>query len=460
MRNRAIFFFTILSFLFCPAAPLAQQVNFTVRDEMMFMAIEQLSEEQQLPAGEIFSPPREEAISTSINQLEDRKQALDKPIEGSQTSMPQISKKSTPGTGLVGPYLKKTVSRLHPYLSARAALNDNVDKLRKKRSSLGYSTSAGIRSSYVTKARSSLNLDVVMRNAYFERHAEDNTQDLTVNSQYNFGVKRNTFSIANSYFTNYIADDSFGIKTDQQASYWEDALSLSWGKHFNRIGFDIGWARGETSYEDAYKTRDNARNALEIDQYLFIGKKTRLSLGYQYGNTNHERVPTSDKRSDSISLELAGVVSPKITGAFNMDYDTTDFKKGADSKTIGFGLGFAYRISNRSSLSLDLLHSVIDDTSGAISYSTEDSFGLSGSHRLAFNPRLSVNFSSTVLYKDFPKWEGSHNEYSIYGLGLGLSYAFRQWIDLSLSWNHSRKYSNIDTNYNQNTVVFTSSARF
>jgi hypothetical protein len=460
MRNRAIFFFAILAVLFCPAASLAQQVHFSARDEMMLMAVEQLSERQQLPAGEISFSSREEVISASINQLEDGKQALDKPIEEPQASIPQTSKKNTPGIGLVSSYLKKTISRIHPYLSAQATLNDNAGLSRKKRSSLQYITSAGVRTSYLTKARNSFNLDVFMNNAYYERHAEQNSQGLTVNSQYNFGVRRNTFSIGNSYFTNYIADDSFGIKTDLQRSYWADTLSLSWGKHFNRIGFDIGGARSESSYEDEYKTMDAATNSLGIGQYLFIGKKSRLSLGYYYRSTKHERVPTSDSRFDSFSLELAGVVSPKITGAFSINYDTSDLKEGIDSRTRDFGLGFAYRISNRSSLSLDLVHTVFDDTSGAMHYSTEDSFNLSVKHRLAFNPRLSLGFSSAVLFKDYPKWEGPHNDYSIYGLGLGLGYAFRQWLDLSLSWGHSRKYSNIDTNYNQNTVVFMSSARF
>jgi hypothetical protein len=459
MRNTAVFFFAVFTILFWPTASYAQQIDFSARDEIMLMAIEQLKEEQQLSGSEISFSSREEVISTAINQLEGNKQALDKPIEELKTSKPQTSKKETPGIGLVNSYLKKITSRLHPYLSAGAAFNDNVNSTRKKRSSLLYATSAGIRGSY-TKGVSSFNLNAIMNTTYYERIAAQNTQDLTVDTSFNFGVKRNTLAIANSYFTNYIAADNLGIKTDQQICYWTDALSLSWGKYFNRIGFDIGGIHSQTSYEDDYKTSDTTSDFFTIGQYLIIAKKTRLSLGYYYKRYKYEWTPASDWKTDSFSLELASVFSPKITGAFSVSYDTKNFKEGNDSRTRSFGLGFAYRISNRSNLSLGLNHVVYDEAYGVTDYSTEDAFGLSGMHRLAFNPRLSLSFQSSAAYKDYPKRQGPHNDFTMYSIGLGLNYAFRQWFDLSLSWQHSRKYSNIDTNYNQNGVLFTSTARF
>jgi hypothetical protein len=458
-RIRAIFFFAILAILSSSAA-YAQEVQFSVRDAMMLMAVEQLMESQPLPASEIPFSSREEVISSAINRLEESQEISGKPIEKFQVARPKSSKKGIPGVGLINSYLKKVTSRLHPYLSAQANFNDNADNSGKKRSSLGYSTSAGMRGSYITKGRNSFNIDAFMRNAYQERHAESNTQDLTVNSQFNFGVKRNTFSVANSYFTNYIADDDFGIKVDQLKQYWSDTLSLSWGKHFNRIGFDVGGAHSVTNYEDDYNTMDISSDSFGIAQYLFIGRKTRLSLGYYYKRTTNDRVPAEDTRTDSFSLELAGVVSPKITGAFNIGYDLLNIKVGRDTKTRDFGLSFAYRISNRSNLSLNLGHSIYDDSYAAANYYTDDTFSLSGKHRLAFNPRLSISFTNSVRYMNYHKLEGAHNNSITYGMGLGLTYAFRQWLDLSLSWAHTRLCSKISTDYNANAVTFSSSARF
>jgi hypothetical protein len=462
MRNEGVFFFVILAVLFCSAACYAQQLPFTLRDAMILMAVEQLEERQQFSEPAASFDSREKAISAVISQLGETPQPWDERKGPPPVSTPKVRRKKVPGIGLVDSVFKRIASRIHPYLSAQATLDDNVDLSRKKRSSLEYSTTAGVRGSYITKGANSFNLDVFMTNEYFERRAEQNTQNLTIYSQFNFGVKRNTFSITNSYSTNYIADDSFGVKTDQLARSWSDTLGLSWGKHFNRIGFDINAAHSLTSYEDDYKTNDNALDSFGIGQYLMIGRKTRLSLDYQYQRTKYERMPASDSRLDTFSLELAGVVSPKITGAFNIDYSLSDPKVGTDSKTRAFGLNFAYGISNRTNLSLNLVHTVFDDAVGAATYYTEDAFILSGQHRMAFNPRLSLNFLSEVVYTDYPKRQGTHNENTIYTVGLGLGYAFRQWLDLNLSWEHARKQSNIDTdiNYNQNTVLFTSTARF
>lgn len=323
-----------------------------------------------------------------------------------------------------------------------------------------HSTSIGVRGGYTAKGGNSFNIDVVMNNAYKERNSDSNSQDMTVNAHFNFGFKRNTFTIGNSYFTNYIDEEPFGVKTELQQHYWSDSVSVSWGRHFNRIGFDVGGAHSEACYEDAYKTKDVSSDSFGIAQYLFIGRKTRLSLGYHYRRAKYERMPGSDLRTDSFSLELAGVVSPKITGAFNVGYGISDIKTGKDSRTKDFGLSFAYRISNRTNLSWDLNHGIYNDSYAATNYSTEDSFSFSGKHRLAFNPRLSLSFSGSAFYTDYPKIDGPRNYVKNYGVGLGLGYAFRKWLDLSLSWSHTRRYSNIGTNYNRNTVVFTSSARF
>jgi|GEM_PF-3113645 len=462
MRNTSLFFFVILGILFCPVACYAQQLDFTLRDAMMIMAVEQLEQTQPFLGSEVPFDSREEAIADAISQLEESPRSLDKLIGRPPISKALTKRKELPGIGLIDSFFKKITSRLHPYFSGQATFDDNADLSRKKRSSLQYSSTAGLRGSYITKSANSLNLDVFMTNDYFERHAEDNVQNLTLNSQFNFGVKRNTFSISNSYVTNYIADDRFGIKTDQLQRSWTDTLSLSWGKRLNRIGFLAEAAHAQTSYEDDYKVNDSASDSFLIGPYLLIGRKTRLSLDYQYERTKYERMPASDSRSDTFNLELAGVVSPKVTGAFNVGYAMSDPKTGVDSKTRDFGLSFAYAVSKRTNLSLILLHTVYDDAAGDNTYSTEDAFTLTGKHRMAFNPRLSLSFLNNVVFKDYPKRQGTHNEYAIYTVGLGLEYAFRQWLDLSLSWEHARKHSNIDSdiNYNQNTVLFTSTARF
>ena len=453
-----IFFFAIFV-IFSISVASAQEVQFSLRDAMMLMAVEQLTERQLLPANEMPRSSREEVISSAFSQLEERGD-FGQQREVLETAESKGRKGGIPGARLIHSYVKTLTSRLHPFLSTQTNLNDNADSSGKKRSKIDYSSSVGVRGSYISKGGGSLNIETFMKNAYQERHPQSNTQDLTVNMQMNFGLRRNTFSIANSYFTNYIADDKFGIEIDRLRRYWSDTLSFSWGKHFNRIGFDVGGAHSATVYEEDYNTLDFISDSFGIAQYLFIGKKTRLSLNYYYKRTAYDRDPAADSRADSFGLELAGVVSPKITGAFTIGYDLSNIKGGTDTKTRDFGLSFAYRISNRSNLSLSLSHLIHDDSIAATNYYTDDYFYLSGKHRLAFNQRLSISFANSVRYKNYLKLAGAHNNSITYGIAFGLGYAFRQWLDLSLGWGHTRVCTKLGDDYNANTVTFSSSARF
>ena len=424
-------------------------------------------------AQEIYFSPREELMQIMLDQLQEKREGLRKLQTGftrrigeeaiekimPEAQLPEKGKKEYKEKKPKTFYLKKITSRVHPYLNTETSFNDNVDALPKKRSDLGYTSSTGFKTSLMGQRRS-LNLDAHMDNYYHERHPLDNTQSLGVSSAAAFGVGRNTLSVSNNYFTNWIANTDFGINEDEYTYYWSDALGFAWARNFNRLGFELGYGRSHSEYEETYKISDGSSDTFTVGQYLLLAKKTRLSLDYSCSLDKSERVHADDSRSDSYSVEIAGVLSPKITHSLTAGYQVTDPKEGADSRGKTFAMNLAYRVSNRTNLSLRLGHSIHKDKGGAENTLVGSTFALSGTHRLGFNPKLSLNFQNSVGYQEYPKNGSDDNDSRLYAVGLGLGYAFRKWLDLSLDWSHARMDSNLGTNYNQNTVVFKTVSKF
>ncbi len=356
--------------------------------------------------------------------------------------------------------LKKLPSRFHPYLSESVSVTDNVDSRKNdKKSSIVNTFTPGFKMS-LQDQKKSIAVDSHTNNEFTVNRRGPNAQSGQLDVAANFNLKRYVLSVSNNYYTNYFALEDCGVDDDEVDNYWRDTINLIVARNFNRIGFDLGYERTYTVYEPILKESNSIAESISFNQYLRVATKTKFLFGYSYGRTKYEHAPNPDNsHRNNFNLSLVSILLPKITASGEISYGLGESKLSDDTKDTTFSGKLSHMISKRSNLSLNLSH-YIHEASTKSSQLITNSLQLSGNHRLAFNPKLNLSFSSGATYSRSPKKPGYEHNDEYYTLGLGLAYAFRQWLDFGIDWSYAKTESRANIDYHSNTFTFSSQAKF
>jgi hypothetical protein len=371
--------------------------------------------------------------------------------------------------------LKYLARRTHPYVFSTISFDDNIHSVENgNKSQFQYHITPGVRMNFFGRG-SSLTWDTYVDNVYYqhrpsgsaqdtnndtEEAASGNYQDITSGVLINYGLGRSTLSIYDSLFTNRITAREMGMDTDGVEYYWKNTFNAMLGRHFNRIGFEVGYDNIQYDYEDKVNLSNRFEETYSFTQYLRIATKTRLLLEYAYNRVKytHKPIPSGDSRFHSYNLGITGVLSPKITGLMEINCKLADTKE-SDSSDTGFLGNISYRISQRTDLALILKH-IIHEEKIKANYALDNTFSLTGNHRFAFNPKFNFSLFCGVDYVDYPKRIGFKERKDGYVFGFGLSYVFNQWLDLSLDYAYKETFSNVSDDFKNNLVTFETQARF
>lgn len=463
MAIRSVVIFTLLS-SFIPSISFAQQIPFTPRESIIFNTLNQLQE-------------KEAAIADSIQE------AQMKMAEGIvlKNQVKEAVKTSSQTSNQGGFSFKDAAHQIHPYLSTSIQTDDNVYLNPSKKSDSIYSYTPGLKFNSAT-ANSSLNLDVHTNNKYYRHQATNgsgqtvslspqatsntvaqtinNSQDINASILNNISLGRYTLTLSDEYFSNYISTPEAGIKVDNLAFYWKNQIGTSLSRNFNRIGFDIGYLRSDSYYDENNKALGQASESFTFSQYLKIATKTRLLFGYTHSRVTNARNVSQNSNADDYTLSLTNVLSPKISSLTSVDYSLQDNKGTDDLSSLALSATAAYRLSDRSNLSLNLKRSLSMPAKTHENFYNDTTINISGNHRFAFNPRLNFSFLYSADYINYPKSNAFTNEIDTYGYTLGLTYAFKQWFDFGFEFKRTRVNSNYSNDYNDNTFTLRSDARF
>jgi len=433
----------------------AQQALFSPREEMMMFTLDNLQ------AGyDKDEAVREAAIETQMKLAE----------SGLSKKSPVL--KEPPGEGI----LKSLKKRSHPYLNFRAAYDTNIDAITDNpKGDILYDTTPGLKINFTGKNKA-LNFDTHINTEYYNKFTEYNGVDAFAGFSGYININKYILSMTESYNNNYLSNfkelggrDEIYSRDGILKRRWLNTNSTSLGRYFNRIGFDIGYTRSDIDYEPDY-SYDNDRfiDSGRFNTYLRIATKTKLLFGYKHDRTEYRILPEISNLDD-YNLALTGALSPKLTYLGRVDYQIIDSKPDyggddltktdADIMTFTGNIGYAF--SNRTNLSFNYNH-VISKYSDRLYYSTADALTLTGNHRLAFNPKFNLSFIYGATFTDYPRYVGFEAHSDDYTYGVGLTYAFRQWLDFGLNWTYSKLKSNRseDTPYKRNLFEFRSNARF
>lgn len=446
LTRRCCLFFILVFWIFSSRFSFAQQAP-----------SETGNKQSNAPASVEGFSEKENAILMTFEGIQEKEKAIQDSMFKAQDVL--VKRKSLVKSSAGKTSAGKMILRPHLYLSESVSVNDNQDATTDRRKSLVVNSfNPGVKMDLRGKGKR-IAFDVLMDNDFYSSRRSLNAQSTTVNILSNFNIKRYTLSVSENYFTNYFASSKFGVDDDRVTNNWSNSVNVMLARHYNRIGYDLEYGRTITRFEPVFKEDDAIDDIISFNQYLHLAPKTRLVFGYAYSRTIFDHTVNPDNsHGNNYSLALTGVLSRKISALGQFSYNLTDTKTD-DSRSTGFSALFGYRISERTNLSVNLSRSIHEDSTKS-DYSISENLALSGNHRLAFNPKFKLTFDAGLAAVYFPKRAAFTKRDRTYDLGLGLSYAFRRWIDFDFSWSQTRTESNIDVEYYSNIYTLSAQAKF
>jgi hypothetical protein len=240
------------------------------------------------------------------------------------------------------------------------------------------------------------------------------------------------------------------------------ATDLMFGGTYNRLGYEIGFNRTLTEYTGAYKNSNTTvANELRFSGYFtplpmpkthFFGEYTRGWQEYPDAGTT-----TNNSTNNSVAVGVRGRLSPKIEGVGKVGYEWVDYENGDRSTGNTYEADLTFKASELTSMSLVLSHGIQDASNREYSYDHQTSGVLGYKHTFAGNPKLSLDAYGSMVMEKFK----SAGENYINEVGCGLSYAFRKWLILKLTYSFTKKTSHtLDDSYRNNIVAASINASF
>jgi hypothetical protein len=323
-----------------------------------------------------------------------------------------------------------------------------------------HSVTPGVKVNLAQKNRF-FTLDAYINNVYYNNRARRNTQDAELDMLANFNLGRYSLTFSNDYFNNYIGKPHFNIKKDGLVNYWVDVFAGEVRGHFNRYDYSFGFSHSASRYEpDARISGDLDLDEFSLSQYLSLTTKMQLYLDYRHVRSHHtyKDSEATDYNSNEYILGLTKILSYKVSSSLSISYDDLDYKTTSDPRGVAFKGNFAYRMTDRSDLNLSFEHSIHKQDEHVNDY-LENSLTIEMRHRFNFNPKLAVYSNYNIDYFDSLKKESVQHS-NIRKYTIGLTYAYRKWLDLGLDYAYIDRYFNYSPKYENTEVTFRSQARF
>lgn len=420
-------------------------------------------------AEEIGRPSNEDIMSATLNDLAQKQHSRQREMQVLQSlqlaeletsaQVENIEEKDSP--------MKLFAEHLHPYLSEEVKSDNNVDAVEEQRkSSIINTVNPGLKYS-LRDSKKSITSDINLTSVLYNNRRDANWQKAAASFVLNYKLGKGIATIADNY-SNYFepelrvtgqqqrdnSEQNLNNSADLTRS-WTNDFSVAYGRAFNRFGFDAKFLRSD--YEVWHADTDSVTENYEFSPYFKLSNKTRILGKYRYQQVEypHEDAP-DNSRSHLIEGTIASAISAKTSVSLTAGNTVTYNKVSSNYTSPTFSGRLGYKISQRSDIAFGYLFSIYDYTIPINSY-TINRFSLSGNHRFGFSPKWSFQYGVLANFKDFTK---TVQEDKTYLFNLGLSYAFRKWLDFSLQWVHTKFESNIDESYSKDTIAFKTQARF
>ena len=243
-----------------------------------------------------------------------------------------------------------------------------------------------------------------------------------------------------------------------------DRFSIGANYTWTHIHFPASSSSSGNSTDETLQTLQN-RNVQQLDRDEQTGgvtlfwkalPKADIGLGYQYGSKNFSSA--SSNRNATIQIlsgQLRGDVTSKLSSNFRIGILHRSEVQGVAPNFTGLtmGGGWVYRLSDRTSFTLDTDRGVQESVFGSAQYYLASSATLGV--RQEFTPKISAsakgavgtnayNTKQQVLNGPQMKWRND----GLFGGTLDLDYAIQPWLRAGLEYTYQKRTSNFsELNY-------------
>jgi hypothetical protein len=224
-----------------------------------------------------------------------------------------------------------------------------------------------------------------------------------------------------------------------------------------KIGARLGVSYADTSYNYPGLI-GNRQIGVPFDVLFNLTPKLDLSAGYAFSTQRPDGGGDSSK-DHYFNVGARGSFTPKLTGGFNIGYQTRRVGARPDDHMLAFSGNFGYELTPRTSLSLAATRNFNASALGATTRNTQFRLGLASN----LSPQL--NLGASLAWNDNEYGLGVFRSDQVQPLertdhlwegGLNASYLFTEWFSTSATYSLRHTASTIPgVGFSQNVLSLT-----
>jgi polysaccharide biosynthesis protein VpsM len=192
-----------------------------------------------------------------------------------------------------------------------------------------------------------------------------------------------------------------------------------------------------------------------VNVYYELTPKVDVSTGIRYTNTQLDAAGANEFENFYYNVGARGAFTPKLSGAFSVGYNYRTANVGPDDGgSPGADASLSYAYTEKTQFTLALSRNYSNSSAGGASYeNTQITLGASS----AIRPDILLN--AAITYRQLDYQVGSQSD-DYYEGTLGATYVINGYLRTSLSYLYRDQTSNIGSEFSNNIVTLSLSARY
>ena len=221
-----------------------------------------------------------------------------------------------------------------------------------------------------------------------------------------------------------------------------------------KISLGSGFTYAKTDYVTPGYT-DSEEYSVPINAYYELTPKVDVSAGVRYTNTQLDVAGANEFENFYYNVGARGAFTPKLSGAFSVGYNVRTANTGPDDGgSLGADASLAYAYTEKTQFTLAFSRNYSNSSSGGASYeNSQITLGASSAIRADWL------LNAAVSYRQLDYQVGGQTDDYIEGT-LGATYVINSYLRTSLSYLYRDQSSDIGSEFTNNIVTLSISARY
>jgi len=259
--------------------------------------------------------------------------------------------------------------------------------------------------------------------------------------EYKLGRGKRKFRIKQSITPSTESLSSITTGESGQVRYIASNTEIDWEQSFNRLGYNLGYLRDETFYEDSNKSNNYLDQKLIFGGFLQAFPKTRFFAEGNIGSgeyTRDKQFAENNVKYVKAYLGAAGSLSRKTIGTVKVGYQNREYKDGSQLKAPAVDININHEISPKTKAYMLISHDSNEGNYAADGFNKNTTATFSIIY--AFNRKLSADLGIIKYMHD--KYQSGRKD-ETFTSSVDLNYIFHKWMTMTFSWSRTERKSNI-----------------